>query len=473
MLRIYNSLTRDKQEFVPITPGRVRMYVCGMTVYDYCHLGHARVMVAFDVVRRWLRAAGFEVTYVRNITDIDDKIIKRAQENGESVEALTARFIRAMDEDNAALGVEKPDYEPRATEHVPGMLKMIGLLEQRGLAYQAANGDVNYSVRKFPAYGKLSGKSLDDLRAGERVEVDATKQDPLDFVLWKQAKEGEPSWDSPWGKGRPGWHIECSVMSSALLGSHFDIHGGGQDLQFPHHENEIAQSEGANRETFVNYWMHNGFVRVDNEKMSKSLGNFFTVREVLARYDAEVIRFFIVRAHYRSPLNYSDQHLEDAKQALTRLYTALKGFDVRPGTVDWSNAYAHRFRDAMNDDFNTPEAIAVLFDLANDVNRTRDPEHARLLESLGGILGLLQRDPVAFLQGTVTGYGNLAARPATVHGSGVVSHTRESIEKLIAARAAARKSRNFAEADRIRKELLDAGIVLEDSPDGQTAWRRG
>ncbi|OGA49206.1 MAG: cysteine--tRNA ligase, partial [Betaproteobacteria bacterium RIFCSPLOWO2_12_FULL_62_13] len=316
MLKIYNTLTREKQEFVPITPGKVRMYVCGMTVYDYCHLGHARVMVVFDVVRRWLRALGFDVTYVRNITDIDDKIIKRAQENSEPTEALTARFIQAMDEDNSALGVEKPDFEPRATQYVPGMLEMIRLLEQRGLAYKAENGDVNYAVRRFPGYGKLSGKSLDELRAGERVEVDAAKLDPLDFVLWKRAKDGEPYWESPWGKGRPGWHIECSVMSSSLLGNHFDIHGGGQDLQFPHHENEIAQSEGAHQHPFVNYWMHNGFVRVDNEKMSKSLGNFFTVREILARYDPEVVRFFIVRAHYRSPLNYSDQHLEDAKHAL-------------------------------------------------------------------------------------------------------------------------------------------------------------
>jgi len=471
VLKIYNTLAREKQEFVPLAAGKVRMYVCGMTVYDYCHLGHARVMLVFDVVRRWLRALGLDVTYVRNITDIDDKIIKRARENGEAIEALTARFIAAMNEDNAALGIEKPDYEPRATEHVPGMVKMIEALERRGLAYRAGNGDVNYSVRKFPAYGKLSGKSLDDLRAGERVEIALGKQDPLDFVLWKKAKNGEPYWESAWGRGRPGWHIECSVMSSALLGNHFDIHGGGQDLQFPHHENEIAQSEGANQSKFVNYWMHNGFVRVDNEKMSKSLGNFFTVREVRAKYDPEVIRFFIIRAHYRSPINYSDQHLDDAKKALARLYTALKDFAVESGPVDWENAYAGRFREAMNDDFNTPEAIAVLFDLANSLNKTRDQRHARLLKSLGGILGLLQRDPVVFLQGAVTGQGSLAAQPATVHGSGVVSHTRESIEKLIAARAAARKSKKFAEADRIRKELLDAGVVLEDTAQG-TTWRR-
>jgi cysteinyl-tRNA synthetase len=471
MLKIYNSLMREKQLFTPIEPGRVRMYVCGMTVYDYCHLGHARVMVVFDVARRWLRASGYEVTYVRNITDIDDKIIKRAQENGESVAALTSRFIEAMNEDNAALGVEPPDFEPRATDYVAGMREMIGLLERRGLAYRAQNGDVNYSVRKFPGYGKLSGKSLDDLRAGERVEVDPAKHDPLDFVLWKRAKEGEPFWESEWGRGRPGWHIECSVMSSALLGRHFDIHGGGQDLQFPHHENEIAQSEGANRETFVNYWMHNGFVRIDNEKMSKSLGNFFTVREVRAKYDPEVIRFFIVRAHYRSPINYTDQTLEDAKQALTRLYTALRGLAAEAGPVDWTNPHAARFRAAMDDDFNTPEAIAALFDLVNELNRTREPELAGLLKSLGGILGLLQRDPVAFLQGAVTGVGRLTEEPAAVRGTGQVRHTPESIEKLITARAAARKSKKFAEADRIRQELLDAGIVLEDGPQG-TTWRR-
>jgi len=455
VLKIYNSLTRDKQDFVPIEAGKVRMYVCGVTVYDYCHLGHARFLLVFDVVQRWLRASGFDVTYVRNITDIDDKIIKRAQENREPIDTLTSRFIEAMDEDAAVLGAEKPDFEPRATQHVQGMLDMIKVLEARGLAYQAANGDVVYPVRKFEAYGKLSGKTLDDLRAGERVEVVPGKQDPLDFVLWKKAKEGEPSWDSPWGKGRPGWHIECSVMSSALLGSHFDIHGGGQDLQFPHHENEIAQSEGANQSKFVNTWMHNGFVRVDNEKMSKSLGNFFTVREVLAKYDPEVVRFFIVRAHYRSPISYSDQHLNDAKQALARLYTALKDFTAETGPVDWDNPSAARFREAMNDDFNTPEAIAVLFDLATELNKSRSAKEAALLKSLARILGLLQRNPRQFLQ----------ALPA---GEGI---TPRRIEELIAARAAARKGRDFAEADRIRQELLDAGIVLEDGPRG-TIWRR-
>ena len=459
MLKIYNSLARDKQEFVPIERGKVRMYVCGMTVYDYCHLGHARVMVVFDLVRRWLRALGYGVTYARNITDIDDKIIKRAQENNEPVDALTARFIREMNQDADALGIERPDAEPRATEHVPGMLEMIRQLETRGLAYPARNGDVVYSVRKFPGYGKLSGKALDDLRAGERVEVDVAKQDPLDFVLWKKAKAGEPSWDSPWGKGRPGWHIECSVMSSALLGQHFDIHGGGQDLQFPHHENEIAQSEGAHQSKFVNYWMHNGFVRVMkgemSEKMSKSLGNFFTVREILKKYDPEVVRFFIVRAQYRSPISYSDQNLEDAKQALTRLYTALKDHAAQAGEVDWNDPYAQRFREAMNDDFNTPEAVAVLFDLANEVNRTHALAHAGLLKSLAAALGLLQRDPNAFLQ-ALPAAGGLAA---------------ERIEALIAARVAARKSRNFAEADRIRDELLAAGVTLEDGPKG-TIWRR-
>jgi cysteinyl-tRNA synthetase len=463
MLKIYNTLTREKQEFIPIVAGKVRMYVCGMTVYDYCHLGHARVMVVFDVVRRWLRALGLDVTYVRNITDIDDKIIRRAQENREPVAGLTSRFIAAMDEDNAALGVEKPDLEPRATQYVPQMLEMIGLLEKRGLAYHAEGGDVNYPVRKFPGYGKLSGKSLDELRAGERVEVDAAKHDPLDFVLWKHAKPGEPAWDSPWGPGRPGWHIECSAMSSALLGQPFDIHGGGQDLQFPHHENEIAQSEGAHQSPFVNYWMHNGFVRVDNEKMSKSLGNFFTVREILARYDPEVVRFFVIRAHYRSPLNYSDQHLDDAKQALARLYTALRGVGSPAVSIDWNNAYAARFREAMNDDFNTPEAVAVLFDLANEVNRTRSPHEAALLKALAGTLGLLQRDPLAFLQGGVSG--------AKVENDSGRIYSPERIERLIADRTAARKGRNFAEGDRIRKELLDAGIVLEDGPQG-TTWRR-
>jgi cysteinyl-tRNA synthetase len=422
-------------------------------------LGHARVMVVFDMVARWLRASGYQLTYVRNITDIDDKIIRRAGENGEPIRALTDRFIAAMHEDAAALGVERPDSEPRATEFVPQMLGIVEALEQRGLAYVAGNQDVCYAVRKFAGYGKLSGKSLEDLRAGERVEVMDGKNDPLDFVLWKHAKDEEPvevKWDSPWGKGRPGWHIECSAMSSQLLGPHFDIHGGGQDLQFPHHENEIAQSEGAHGGTFVNYWMHNGFVRVDDEKMSKSLGNFFTIREVLKTYDAEVVRFFILRAHYRSALNYSDAHLDDARQALSRLYTALKGFDVE-ARIDWNDAYAARFRAAMNDDFGTPEAIAVLFDLANELNRTRDAALAAQMKGLAGVLGLLQRDPVAYLQ----------AVPSAAAGP-----SAEDIEAQIAARQAAKKARNFAEADRIRDELKAKGIVLEDSPQG-TTWRRG
>jgi len=455
MLKIFDTLTRAKREFVPIEPGHVRMYVCGMTVYDYCHIGHARVAVVFDVVQRWLRASGYRVTYVRNITDIDDKIIRRAAENGEAVGALTARFIGYMDEDFGALGVQKPDHEPRATGYVPEMLGMIETLERRDLAYRAAGGDVNYAVRKFPGYGKLSGKSLDELRAGERVEVDPGKHDPLDFVLWKRSKEGEPSWASPFGAGRPGWHIECSAMSTSLLGPRFDIHGGGEDLQFPHHENEIAQSEGATGQTFVNYWMHNGFVRVDDEKMSKSLGNFFTIREVLARYDPEVVRFFILRAHYRSPLNYSDRHLDEAKAGLERLYTALKGRGGGPAAVDWAEPYAARFKVAMEDDFNTPEAIAVLFELANEVNRTGSVALAAQLRGLGGILGLLGRPAESYLKGEL---------PA--------GWTAERVESLVAARAAAKKARDFAKADRIRKELLDAGIVLEDTPQG-TTWRRG
>ena len=478
MLKIYNTLARRKQDFVPIEPGRVRMYVCGMTVYDFCHLGHARVMVVFDMVQRWLRASGFELTYVRNVTDVDDKIIRRAVENGETIGALTARFIAYMDEDAAALGVQKPDYEPRATQHIGGMLDMIAALQAKGLAYQAQSGDVNYAVRKFPGYGKLSGKTLDELRAGERVEADPSKHDPLDFVLWKRAKEGEPAWASPWGEGRPGWHIECSAMSGKLLGAHFDIHGGGQDLQFPHHENEIAQSEGVHGDVFVNYWMHNGFVRVDDEKMSKSLGNFFTIREVLKQYDAEVVRFFILRAHYRSPLNYSDQHLDDAKSALTRLYTALKNVPPQATAIDWNGAYAGRFRAAMDDDFNTPEAMAVLFELAADANRSKSALNSGLLKALGAILGLLGQDPTEFLQGR-TAAGAVRMEPMEATGTGrtnvgtraaVVSP--DQVEQMIAARAVAKKAKNYAEADRIRKELEGAGIVLEDEPRGKTEWRR-
>ena len=454
MLHITNSLTRSKEEFVPLTPGVVRMYVCGMTVYDLCHLGHARVFVVFDMVTRWLRASGYRVEYVRNITDIDDKIIKRAQENNETPAALTERFIAAMHEDERALGVLPPDHEPRATAYVAQMLALIAQLIRNGLAYPAPNGDVYYSVRAFPTYGRLSGKSLDELRAGERVEIDPNKRDPMDFVLWKAAKPGEPAWESPWGAGRPGWHIECSAMSADLLGQHFDIHGGGQDLQFPHHENEIAQSEGAHGCTFVNYWLHNGFVRVDNEKMSKSLGNFFTIREVLEKYDAEVVRFFILRAHYRSPLNYSDAHLDDAKGALARLYTALKNAPVQIPAIDWSHPDAARFRAAMDDDFNTPEALAVLFDLAGAANRG-DSAAAELLRALAATLGLLQRDAMAFLKAGAPGGGM----------------PEDEIEALIAARQAARQSRNFAESDRIRDQLTTAGVVLEDGPGG-TTWRR-
>lgn len=453
MLKIYNTIAREKQAFMPIAAGKVSMYVCGMTVYDFCHLGHARVMVVFDMVNRWLRSSGFEVSYVRNITDIDDKIIKRANENGESISELTQRFIDAMDEDALALGVMRPDFEPRATEHIQGMINMISALIEKGHAYLADNGDVFYSVNSFKTYGKLSGKSLSDLRAGERVEVDHFKRDPMDFVLWKSVKPNEPSWDSPWGSGRPGWHIECSVMSECHLGHHFDIHGGGQDLQFPHHENEIAQSEAAHDCTMANYWMHNGFVRVDDEKMSKSLGNFFTIRDVLKKYDAEVVRFFILRAHYRSPLNYSDKHLDDAKQALTRLYTAMRGINV-DAVYDRQHPSAVGFQEAMNDDFNTPEALAVLFELANTLNKTRDVKVAGQLKALAGILGLLNRDPEIFLQSGIEAIDDVA-----------------NIEQLILARAEAKKAKNFAEADKIRQNLLALGIALEDSPQG-TTWRR-
>ncbi|MDI1299921.1 cysteine--tRNA ligase [Methylotenera sp.] len=461
MLKIYNTLAREKQTFTPIVAGKVSMYVCGMTVYDYCHLGHARVMVVFDIVSRWLRSSGYVVTYVRNITDIDDKIIKRANENGETIGQLTQRFIDAMDEDSAKLGIIRPDIEPKATEFIDGMIQMISALIEKGFAYIAANGDVFYSVNNFEGYGKLSGKSLEDLRAGERVEVDTHKKDPMDFVLWKSVKPNEPSWDSPFGgpnggKGRPGWHIECSAMSSHHLGERFDIHGGGQDLQFPHHENEIAQSEAAHSHDgepcqMVNYWMHNGFVRVDEEKMSKSLGNFFTIRTVLEKYDAEVIRFFILRAHYRSPLNYSDQHLDDAKSALTRLYTSLRGHEVAVDAIDWQHPDAARFKEAMDDDFNTPEAMAVLFDLANEVNKTKSLEVAALLKNLAGVLGLLQRDADVFLQGD-----DVQAL---------------DVDALILARIAAKNNKNFAEADAIRKQLLEAGIVLEDTVQG-TTWRK-
>jgi cysteinyl-tRNA synthetase len=469
-LKIYNTLAREKQPFSPIEPGKVRMYVCGMTVYDYCHLGHGRVMVVFDMVQRWLRQSGLDVTYVRNITDIDDKIIKRAVENGETISQLTGRFIQAMDEDAAALGVQKPDHEPRATAFVPQMLALIEKLEHKGLAYQGGDGDVNYSVRDFAGYGKLSGKSLDDLRAGERVDVNLGKRDPLDFVLWKAAKESEPEevkWNSRWGHGRPGWHIECSAMAEQLLGEHFDIHGGGQDLQFPHHENEIAQSEGAHGHQFVNYWMHNGFVRIDNEKMSKSLGNFFTIRDVLKKYDAEVVRFFILRAHYRSPLNYADTNLDDAKNALTRLYTALKEVPADAAPLDWNEAHAERLAQAMDDDFNTPMAISALFDLANEVNKKRSPAAARQLKNLAGVLGLLQRTPEDFLKGRA-----LAGYDVVGNGIAQAALSEQDILLKIQARQAAKTAKDFSAADQIRKELQADGILLEDKPGGQTEWRR-
>jgi cysteinyl-tRNA synthetase len=460
-LKVYNTLARDKQVFVPIEAGKVRMYVCGMTIYDYCHIGHARMMMAFDVIYRWLKVSGYDVTYVRNITDIDDKIIKRAVENGETLSSLTTRFARYMDEDTGALGILPPDQSPRATEYVPQMLAIIETLEQKDLAYQGADGDVNYAVRNFPGYGKLSGKSLDDLRAGERVDINTGKRDPLDFVLWKASKESEPAevkWPSKWGSGRPGWHIECSAMACAMLGEHFDIHGGGADLQFPHHENEIAQSEGAFGAPMVNYWIHNGFVRVDNEKMSKSLGNFFTIRDVLKKYDAEVVRFFILRAHYRSPLNYSDAHLDDAKTALARLYTALAEVDAGSAVkVDWEEAHAVRFREAMDDDFNTPMAVAELFDLASNINRSKSVAEAAQLKAMAAVLGLLERAPQDFLR---------------AGGSEQGSVDEAVIGEQIAARTAAKKARDFAASDRIRAELLAAGIVLEDKPDGSTNWRR-
>ncbi len=463
MLRIFNSLTRQKEQFQPIEPGTVKMYVCGMTVYDYCHVGHARVMVVFDTVLRWLRAQGYAVTYVRNITDIDDKIIRRAQEKGEDFRELTARFIQAMNEDLAALDILPPTHEPRATEAMADMIALIQTLLDKGYAYVGGSGDVYYDVSRFDRYGQLANKKLDDLRAGARVEVEEAKADPLDFVLWKAAKPGEPSWPSPWGAGRPGWHIECSAMSTRCLGEHFDIHGGGMDLKFPHHENEIAQSEAASGQRCVNLWMHNGFVQVNEEKMSKSLGNFFTVREVLQRYAPEVVRLFILTSHYRGPLNYADENLEHAKSSLTRLYTALRG--LPRGAAPIEESWRERFAQAMDDDFNTPEALAVLFDLAREINRLRTEDEAaaaRLgasLRQLGELLGLLQTDPETFLRGSGEG------------GEGASALTAEQIEALIAERATARKAKQWAEADRIRNLLQEGGVVLEDTPKG-TTWRR-
>jgi len=465
MLKIYNTLGRKKQTFVPIEKGKVRMYVCGMTVYDYCHLGHARVLVVFDIVARYLRHLGYELTYVRNITDVDDKIIQRAIENNESIHDLTGRFISIMHEDAEALGVLPPDQEPRATTSMEDIIAMIQALVDKGIAYQGGNGDVYYDVSQFDSYGRLSGKKLEDLRSGARVEVDEAKDDPLDFVLWKTAKPGEPSWSSPWGEGRPGWHIECSAMSTHCLGNHFDIHGGGMDLKFPHHENEIAQSEAATGESFVNFWMHNGFVKVDEEKMSKSLGNFFTVREILKRYRAEEVRYFILASQYRSPLNYTQENLDNSRAALTRLYTALRGYSPSGEPPGKDDAYSRAFHDAMNDDFNTPEAIAVLFEIAREINKQRDTDKeasiqlAENLYSLGGVLGLLQTEPEEFLRTTA----GTEAAPGALAG--------DEIETMIAQRIAARAEKNWAEADRIRDALESQGIILEDGAAG-TSWRR-
>ena len=460
MLTIYNSLTNRKEPFTPIVPGQVRMYVCGMTVYDYCHIGHARVLVVFDVVYRFLKHLGYEVNYVRNITDIDDKIINRANEINEDFHALTQRFIDAMHEDADALGVLRPDQEPKATDHIESIIEMIDGLLDKGYAYRAENGDVYFSVAKFVTYGQLSGKKIEELRAGERVDIDLGKKDPLDFVLWKAAKPGEPSWPSPYGDGRPGWHIECSAMSTQMLGNHFDIHGGGQDLQFPHHENEIAQSECCTGEKFVNFWMHNGFVRVNEEKMSKSLGNFFTLRDVMKDYKAEEIRYFIIGSHYRSQLNYSEEQLINARSGLQRLYGAL--LDTEPVEVPQATKYQQQFDQAMCDDFNTANAMAVLFDLVRDINRakTENPEYANslasLLKYLAGIIGLLQDDAETYLKSQVSGAAGLAD---------------QVIEKMIQQRLDARKNKDWSEADRIRDELVDAGISIEDGADG-TRWRR-
>ena len=460
MLSIYNSLTGKKENFQPLEPGKIRIYVCGMTVYDYCHMGHARVMVVFDMVVRYLRYRGFDVTYIRNITDIDDKIINRARENNESIADITNRFIQAMHEDETALGILPPDQEPRATQHIDKIVKMIEALIDNGFAYIASNKDVFFDVSKFPSYGKLSGKQIDELRSGARVEIQEAKDDPLDFVLWKVAKPDEPSWDSPWGPGRPGWHIECSAMSTHCLGNHFDIHGGGMDLQFPHHENEIAQSEGATGETFVNLWMHNGFVRVNDEKMSKSLNNFFTVREVLKQYRPEEIRFFILSSHYRSPLNYSVENLGEARAALVRLYTALRDVDPRDAEID--TGFAEQFNAVMDDDFNSPRAIAVMHDIAHEINRldkatARARSLAATLKTYGGVFGLLQESPVAYLQ----------SQPGIVDGT----LASDEIEELISQRNEARKGGNYKEADRIRELLTDKGISLEDTSQG-TIWRR-
>ncbi len=479
MIMIHNSLTGSKEELKPIEPGHVRMYVCGITVYDYCHIGHARAQLVFDVVARYLRWRGYRVTYVRNITDVDDKIIRRAGESGESIDALTERFIRLMHEDFDALGLVRPDLEPRATEHMDQIVGMIGALIESGHAYVAGNGDVYYQVASFPAYGRLSGKRPEELRVGARVEVGEAKRDPLDFALWKSAKPGEPSWDSPWGQGRPGWHIECSAMSTAALGNHFDIHGGGMDLKFPHHENEIAQSCGATHEAFVNIWMHNGFVQVADEKMSKSLGNFFTIREVLQGHRAEVVRYFVLSRHYRSPMNFTEDELVKARAALDGLYTALRGVEAG---ADPDEIALERFRQVMDDDFNTAEGFAVLQGTASDLNKARNAGDdgraaalaAAILE-IGGVLGLLQEDPEAWFKRVSVEAGKASLRvhghPTTVE-VGPDGLSPEQIEARIEARNDARRNKDWAEADRIREELAAAGVILEDAS-GKTDWRRG
>ena len=461
MVAIYNSFTRQKELFTPIEPNKIRMYVCGMTVYDFCHIGHARVMVIFDMVSRYLRSIGFDVLYIRNITDIDDKIIERAKSNSESITDLTNRFIEEMNKDASALGVLPPDSEPKATEHMTEIIEMISQLIKKKHAYLAGNGDVYFNVGSFNDYGKLSGKNIEELRAGERVEVQKEKNDPLDFVLWKSAKKGEPSWSSPWGDGRPGWHIECSAMSIHCLGNHFDIHGGGQDLEFPHHENEIAQSVCSTGGKFANIWMHNGFVRVDEEKMSKSLGNFFTIKEVLKKYQPEVIRFFILSSHYRSPLNYSVENLDEAKSSLTRLYTALKEFNNDNISVDQD--YATQFNSYMDDDFNTPKAISLLHEIARKINRNEDKTHedskrlASTLKKLGSILGLLESKPQGFLKGR----SNENKKNADT----------DYINELIRQRNIARDKKDFEKADEIREQLAELDVTLEDTEDS-TDWRR-
>jgi len=476
MLKIYNTLTRKKEVFKPRAAGKAGMYVCGMTVYDYCHIGHARVMVVFDTVARYFRYLGYDLTYVRNITDIDDKIIQRANENGEAFSELTERFINAMHEDERTLLVLPPDIEPRATQSIPAIIAMIEALCAKGLAYVGGNGDVFYSVAKFKNYGQLSGKNLDDLQAGERVDVDLAKRNPMDFVLWKMAKAGEPAWPSPWGLGRPGWHIECSAMSTCCLGNHFDIHGGGMDLQFPHHENEIAQSEGATGEKFVNLWMHNGFVRINEEKMSKSLGNFFTVQEVLKQCKPEIIRFFILSSHYRSPLNYSDEQFNDAKAALTRLYIALRSVEAIVGAAV-EEAYKTRFEQAMDDDFNTPVALSVLFDLARELNKVKEADLikagvlAGTLKYFGGLLGILQDDPDAWLKTVVYLKGTAVILQARV-SSATLTFNEETIKQKIEERLDAKKAKKWALADQIRDELKGRGVILEDAPNGTTSWRR-